>query len=622
MHEAGKDNFAPRMGLRRGAELLLDGTNRRTRLSFLALEAAFVIVGLLDLLSVLLVGLATSIIITSVSSGSASIGGQSVSDVAAGIPAWGWLGIALAVTLGKNLTSLIVQRRVERFMRQREAAVAERTFADLLNTPAPTLQSVDGVRLLNGVTWWAEGLTGGVLGQLTALSERVIAIVLLVGLLWLNPLTCLATATVLVPTFLVTSRVIANRSRQAARELRESYAEVVAGVSDGVTLQRESKLYGLGPWLRARVAARYESVVSHGTRSAIISRVPILILEPALLTGLAVAAAASFATRPPSVAAGEVVVFALALSKLVAGMMRAQVQLVMSQRMFGEAAVAAPLVASLTSDRGVQGVGGSADPTTPRSHAGAPRLIMEAVEYSYPGHVDYHFGPVTLDLPGGSRVAIVGSTGAGKTTFVDLATGLLQATAGSVRWLTPDGNAVKPRYGYVPQASTLIRGTLLENILLDSIYDPDGVERARKALLQAHALGIVDASPAGFLRKVGERGEGLSGGERQRISLSRALARRPNVLILDEATSALDAKTESLVTEAVRSVTGQVTVLVIAHRLSTIADADLVILLDGGRILDIGSFEDLVQRNPEFKEQARLQGITLGLRGDSGEVGS
>ena len=614
MHEAELDATIRPIGLRAGAALILDGTRRRTKFSFLVLEVVFVVVGVMDLLSTLLVGLATTVLLSSATSDPGSPGTQSIADLAIRIPAWAWLGIAMIVIAGKNLTSLLVQRRVERFMRRREAAVAEKTFAGLLNTPSPILQSVDIVRLLNGVTWWAEGITGGVLGQMGALSDAIIAVVMLTGLLWLNPWTCLASAAILVPTFIFTGRVVSRRSRQTASDLRASYASVVAGISDGVTLQQESRLYRLSAWLQTRVAERYETVVINGTRAAVITRVPLLLLEPALLLGLAVAATVSFATRTPSAAAGELVVFALALSKIIAGLARAQSQLSMSHRMFGEAAVAAPLIASLKSSDAATNEDAPMTLNAPDHLPAAPRLVMETVEYSYPGQVDYHFGPITLDVPGGSRVAVVGSTGAGKTTFVDLATGLLSPTVGSVRWLAPDGQVVDPCYGYVPQTSTLIRGTILENVLLDHITDPDGKNRARRALTEAHGLGIVDASSAGLGRAVGDRGEGLSGGERQRISLSRALARHPNVLILDEATSALDAKTESLVSEAVRSLSGRITVLVIAHRLTTVADADLVILLGGGRLLDFGTFEDLVQRNPEFQEQARLQGISVGQR--------
>ena len=562
MHEAELDATIRPIGLRAGAALILDGTRRRTKFSFLVLEVVFVVVGVMDLLSTLLVGLATTVLLSSATSDPGSPGTQSIADLAIRIPAWAWLGIAMIVIAGKNLTSLLVQRRVERFMRRREAAVAEKTFAGLLN----------------------------------------------------NPWTCLASATILVPTFIFTGRVVSRRSRQTASDLRASYASVVAGISDGVTLQQESRLYRLSAWLQTRVAERYETVVINGTRAAVITRVPLLLLEPALLLGLAVAATVSFATRTPSAAAGELVVFALALSKIIAGLARAQSQLSMSHRMFGEAAVAAPLIASLNSSDAATNEDAPMTLNAPDHLPAAPRLVMETVEYSYPGQVDYHFGPITLDVPGGSRVAVVGSTGAGKTTFVDLATGLLSPTVGSVRWLAPDGQVVDPCYGYVPQTSTLIRGTILENVLLDHITDPDGKNRARRALTEAHGLGIVDASSAGLGRAVGDRGEGLSGGERQRISLSRALARHPNVLILDEATSALDAKTESLVSEAVRSLSGRITVLVIAHRLTTVADADLVILLGGGRLLDFGTFEDLVQRNPEFQEQARLQGISVGQR--------
>jgi ATP-binding cassette subfamily C protein len=204
---------------------------------------------------------------------------------------------------------------------------------------------------------------------------------------------------------------------------------------------------------------------------------------------------------------------------------------------------------------------------------------------------------VTIDA--GTTVGLVGSSGAGKTTVADLLMGLLTPGAGrvlvdgkalSVAWIANWRQAV----AYVPQDTFLFHDTLRANLRWAVPEASD--DAIREALVMAAAEFVFDL-PAGLETVVGDRGARLSGGERQRIALARALLRRPSVLILDEATSALDTESESRIFEAIHRLHGSLTIVIITHRLASLADADRIHVVEGGRVVESGSWAELTARS-------------------------
>ena len=197
---------------------------------------------------------------------------------------------------------------------------------------------------------------------------------------------------------------------------------------------------------------------------------------------------------------------------------------------------------------------------------------------------------VSIEIPAGSLTAIVGSSGAGKTTILDLVTGLVRANDGELRvdgvpLHDLDRAAWRHRIGYVPQEMLLLHDTILHNVSLgDPSIDRAAVERALRA---ANAWDFVAALPEGLDTVVGERGSRFSGGQRQRIALARALVRDPALLILDEATSALDHQAEAEVWETLGTLRGRMTLLAVTHRPSLVHDADRVYRLEKGTAVEV-----------------------------------
>jgi ABC-type multidrug transport system fused ATPase/permease subunit len=218
---------------------------------------------------------------------------------------------------------------------------------------------------------------------------------------------------------------------------------------------------------------------------------------------------------------------------------------------------------------------------------------------------------LNLTIQRNTMVAIVGSSGGGKTTIVDVILGLLEPQGGS---LFVDGIPITSRnvtswqkqLGYVPQHIYLADDTLAANIAFGVAPRDLDMDRAIHAaqIANLHEF-VVDELPDGYKTMVGERGVRLSGGQRQRVGIARALYSDPGVLILDEATSALDSLTEDAVTDAIRNIFHEKTIIMIAHRLSTVQRADIIYLLENGSIVDQGTYEELLDRNDVFRRMAK-----------------
>lgn len=237
----------------------------------------------------------------------------------------------------------------------------------------------------------------------------------------------------------------------------------------------------------------------------------------------------------------------------------------------------------------------------------AREIVLRDVGFSYPTMRKTAIEGITLSIGVGTSVGLIGGTGAGKTTLVDIILGLLRPSEGAI---IVDGVPIdesnlqswQQALGYVPQSIFLADTTVAENIALgvrkDSIDMAKVEECARMA--QIHDFVLSDMSDA-YETRVGERGVRLSGGQRQRIGIARALYRDPSVLVLDEATSALDTLTEKAVMESVQALSHQKTIIMIAHRLTTVRPCDTIFMLDKGRLVEQGSYDELLATSRKFK---------------------
>jgi ABC-type multidrug transport system fused ATPase/permease subunit len=239
-------------------------------------------------------------------------------------------------------------------------------------------------------------------------------------------------------------------------------------------------------------------------------------------------------------------------------------------------------------------------------------IALNNIHYTYPNADHPALDGISITIPAQRVIGLVGSTGCGKTTTVDLILGLLEPQQGT---LCVDGEVVnranirewQKSIGYVPQQIYLSDDTVASNIAFgidESDINQDAVARAAK-IANLHDFVINDL-PNGYETRVGERGVRLSGGQRQRIGIARALYHNPQVLILDEATSALDNLTEFAVMEAINKLRHDITIILIAHRLSTVRECDQIYLMEKGKVIAQGSYDQLSASSKVFQEMTKV----------------
>ncbi|WP_413354466.1 ABC transporter ATP-binding protein [Microbacterium sp. 1P06AB] len=232
-------------------------------------------------------------------------------------------------------------------------------------------------------------------------------------------------------------------------------------------------------------------------------------------------------------------------------------------------------------------------------------LALEHASHRYAGAAEDALHEIDLRIPAGATVAFVGSSGSGKSTMLNLILGFLRPTSGRILldgddMQDLDLRTVRRFVSVVPQESVLFEGTIRENVAY-GLGDVDDT-RIERALRDANAWAFVQDQPQGWDTVVGERGARLSGGQRQRLAIARALIRDPRILLLDEATSALDPESEELVKEALGRLMIGRTTLVVAHRLSTVRQADVIVVLERGEIVESGSHDELLGRGGRYAQ--------------------
>lgn len=236
------------------------------------------------------------------------------------------------------------------------------------------------------------------------------------------------------------------------------------------------------------------------------------------------------------------------------------------------------------------------------------RLLLEGVSYRYPGAETDSVHDVNIEIPKNSAVAFVGPTGAGKSTVVDLITGLIAPTAGHVRIDEADlatcRTAWQRHIGYIPQSIFLANASLRANVALGLDAEEIDDDRVNEVLREAQLDSFVASLPNGLDTHVGENGVRLSGGQRQRIGIARALYHDPEVLVFDEATAALDNETERRLMAAIDRVRANRTLIMIAHRLSSIRHCDRIFVMENARVTASGSYESLLDSSDAFRALA------------------
>lgn len=520
------------------------------------------------------------------------------------------LGVASLGLLLRFALSMVTIRQSAALGASIRAELRQRLAGSYLNASWAVHQAEPSGRLQELLS----GFVGRVLAAVTAATQGLTAALSMVAFL-LAGLVVQPIATLAVLVFLAGLAAILAPLRRAIRRAAQqsnradlAFASTVAELG---TLGREMQIFGV----RAAFARRIAHLIDAASDSQ--RRVQVLFgsLAPtytffAYGSVLIAVAALTQVDRQDITSTGAAAL--LMLRSLTYGQQLVSVQ--------GTVVSSLPAIDEVEDT--ITRYGAHAAATGVRVLEGALPMNLRDVMFSYDG-VRPALTDVNLTVAPGEVLAIVGPSGAGKSTLAQLLLGLRtpaagQITIGDVPLAEVDRDWWTRQVSFVPQDPILFTGTIAENIRFfrDGIRDSD----VREAAAQAHVLADIEALPNGFEAHLGERGASLSGGQRQRLSIARALAGRPSLLVLDEPTSALDGRSESLIRQTIVDLKGQTTVVIIAHRMSTIDMCDRVMVVEGGTVTTLGSPTQAMSRNDFYRSAVQSAGAThVGLPGRDGK---
>jgi ATP-binding cassette subfamily C protein len=441
--------------------------------------------------------------------------------------------------------------------------------------------------------------------RISLFAEASLLLAMVAVFTLINPIATMAMFVYLAAVLFALGRLVTKRIKVSSERQLEGSEQALQSTRDLFGIRREVRASGVSQhWISKFTTGRSQWA---GSTALIytLNSLPRYVIETSLILGIFafLAGVVVFSDLPSQ--AVTIGVFLAGGLRLVASLLPLQSAI---NSMIDGATRGSPALARL---RALKWVSNSTTANDLAVVVGKPLgLRLTNVTFSFNGGNSV-LEDVSFEVLPGSKVAIVGPSGAGKTTCFEIATGFRNPLSGLVRI---DGNDPKDllehgtgAVGIVPQRSHLITGTIAENVSLESQHQTD-LRKVRECLKQA---GLNMFSEQHHLETRVEPDSGqLSGGEIQRLGIARALYRNPGILFLDEATSALDAETESQISKTLDGLRGRMTIVLIAHRLSTVLNADKVIYLENGRVLAEGTFKELQSRVPKFAEAISLLGLS------------
>lgn len=492
----------------------------------------------------------------------------------------------IAAFILKNVFLFFQQKRVYHFVYTNQFYTAERLLRSYLKKDYEYFLNADTATIQRSIAADVNNMYALILAMLQVVSESIVFLTIGISLLVFDPVMTLVIGALLIITLLVIKKIIKPIMHRTGRENQDYGASMYQWIGQAVTGIKEVKITGKEQYFIEEYMKQGKGFIAAMERFCLFSNSPKLLIETVCIAGLVaymlvlVLLGQDIGAQMPVLSA-----FAVAAVRLMPSASRINNQLT-------QMAYCEPFFMNV-SDNLVEDI---SEENTDLSYAvdAADKLpvtkeiVLQDITYAYPNTDKLIFDRASLTIRVGTAIGIVGGSGAGKTTIVDILLGLLKVKSGTVY---ADGVNVMEHYrewlkniGYIPQMISLLDADIRKNVAFGVREEDIDEEKLWHALKEAQLDEFVNSLPDKEYTGVGERGIRISGGQRQRIGIARALYHDPEVLILDEATSALDNETEAAIMDSINRLHGRKTLIIIAHRLQTIEKCDEVYRVENGKI--------------------------------------
>ncbi|MBK7147120.1 MAG: lipid A export permease/ATP-binding protein MsbA [Xanthomonadales bacterium] len=514
-----------------------------------------------------------------------------------------WLpGVIIAIFFVRGIATFTADVAMARIGRGLVRDMRDRIVEKSLRMPSSWFDREAPAAQISRLTYNTEQLAYAAAEAVKVVLTDALTIVFLLGVMLANSVKLTLTMLFMVPLIALIVATVGKRYRRINSTLQDAFAQFSHRAEQALAGQEAIKIYGAQAVERAHIAALAQR--NYRLNLKVIATQAMSSSLVQLLAACALAAivyvAGREAVRDGMTAGGFMALISAMMAMLPSLKRITNVQSMIQRGIAAAESVFAVLDAEAEPDHG-----------TRRIERARGELVFDAVGFAYAGGKGAALDGVGFRVAPGTTTAIVGRSGSGKSTLARLLPRFYEPGSGTILL---DGVALsdyrledlRRQIAVVSQNVVLFDDSIAANIAFGALAgaaQEDIVAAARAA----NALEFIDRLPQGFQTRVGDRGVLLSGGQRQRIAIARAILKNAPILILDEATSALDSESEQLIQEALDRILASRTAIVIAHRLSTIEHADQVVVLDDGRVQEIGNHAELIARNGAYARLHRLQ---------------
>lgn len=591
--------------------------SKRDRRLIFAVILIQIFLGILDLVGVALIGILGTLAVSGVQSQAPGSRISEVLDILNLESSTLQMQVALlgvsaaSFLIARTIFSVFFTRKILFFLSRRGAVLSAELISKLLSRSLLDIQSRTVQQTLYSVTTGVNTITLGVLATaVNLISDTSLLLIMTLGLILVDIKVALGTFIIFGGVGLLMYKLLHERARNLGLSESRISVEGNERIVEVISSYREALIRNRRSYYAEEIGALRLGLSNTTAGLAFLPNISKYIIEVTVIFGALVLAASQFALNDARHAVATLSVFIAASTRIAPAALRLQQGAIQIRGSLGSATPTLDLINELK----------DVEPLATNSneqnfhHAGfESSVIFKDIEFSYPNSERLALRKVNLEIRPSSFTAIVGPSGAGKTTLVDVLLGVITPNYGEVHisGMTPAKTIEKwpGALAYVPQDVSVFSGSILENIGMGFPINLINRERVSNAIKIAQLGDFIENLPQGLLTQTGEKGSKLSGGQRQRLGIARALYTNPRLIVLDEATSALDGKTEADIADAIEQLKGEVTLIVIAHRLSTIRNADQIVYMENGEIKHIGKFDDLRIAEPNFDEQAKLMGL-------------